>query len=154
MENEDFECRGGLFNCTRLAEARGALLLRTASPTPLEPGALATWSEGTTRSLEGSRLDFLTLSGAPLMRLLSEPGGQLAQVEVRLVKKCRVRAVRVRDARWEGTGSGVIAVPARVHRSWVELERPDCFAPEDLESVIPTPDEKRGAAEKEDAVEH
>ncbi|NOK35384.1 hypothetical protein HMI49_19460 [Corallococcus exercitus] len=136
----DFKCSGSRFSCGRLAEARGALLLGTPFPTSLETGALATWEEGTTRSLEGSRFDFLDLSGLPLMRLTSELDGRPARVEVRLVKKCRARAVRVNETRWEGTGSGVIAVPARVHHSWVELERPDCFAPEDLESVIPTPD--------------
>ncbi|HZI11435.1 MAG TPA: hypothetical protein VE153_13710 [Myxococcus sp.] len=136
--DEDFavECGRYQWNCSQLASERGALLLRTTHTAPLEAGALQAWPEGETRELKGWRLDFHALDGTPLMRLIPAEGKDGARAEVRLVKKCSARISRVRNSRLEGTGSGVIAVPARVRRSWVELERPSCFAPEDVQPVL------------------
>jgi hypothetical protein len=142
--DEDFaaECGRYQWNCSQLASERGALLLRTPRTAPLEAGALQDWPVGETRELNGWRLDFHALDGTPLMRLIPAEGKDRARAEVRLVKKCSARISRVRNSRLEGTGSGVIAVPARVQRSWVELERPGCFSPEDVQPVMATPAEE------------
>ncbi len=138
---EDFElqCPGGIFMCSRLASRRGALLLRTSRTAPLDAGVLQDWPVGASRELRGERLDFLAFDGNPLMRLVPAAGEAHVRVEVRMVKKCPARVLRVRYAQVENTGSGVIAIPKRVRRTWVELERPDCFASEDLQPVLSAP---------------
>jgi hypothetical protein len=103
------------------------------------------WREGEVRRVRGISLAFRDLSDRPLLTV-EGTAREPAEVEVRLVKRCRTAVFHLTAREPTSRVVGVIAVPTgAVRREWVEAAAP-CFSMADYETRVPS-DAERAATD-------
>jgi hypothetical protein len=122
-------------SCFSLARERGRLQVRQGSTGAFPWTADA--EVGTARRMSGTVLSFNALTGHEVLRLVGTEA-EPAEVEVRLVKRCRTRVVLVDYPALEK--NDFLPFRKTVRYEWVEAS-PPCFAQGDLEPVVLSPEE-------------
>jgi hypothetical protein len=124
------------YSCFSLARERGGLQVLQASTGAFPWTADA--EVGTVRRMSGGVLSFNAWTGNEVLRL-SGTEAEPAEVEIRLVKRCRTRVVRVDYSSREDTNLGILKRETNVRRNWVEAH-PSCLGLGDLEPVVLSPE--------------